>query len=80
MPATPGTSTDVTVDPAIGLTASVTWDPPVGIEAGRTIVEPDESKAAPVKSSAMQPRTGAIFSSQMYLNFYLVSLPLYLYY
>ena len=52
MPATPGTSTDVTVDPAIGLTASVTWDPEVGIEAGRTIVEPDETKAAPRKTTA----------------------------
>ena len=51
MPATPGTSTEVTVDPAIGLTSSVTWDPEVGIEAGRTIVEPDETKAAPRKTA-----------------------------
>ena len=51
MPATPGTSTDVTVNPAIGLTASVTWDPFVGIEAGRTIVEPETTKVAP-KSTA----------------------------
>ena len=51
MPATPGTSTAVTVDPAIGLTESVTWDPEVGIEAGRTIVEPDKTKVAP-KSTA----------------------------
>ena len=36
MPATPGTSTTVTVDPAIGLTASDTKDPFFGIEAGRT--------------------------------------------
>ena len=51
MPATPGTSTDVTVDPAIGLTASVTWDPQVGIEAGRTYVAP-VVKQATVKSTA----------------------------
>ena len=37
MPATPGTSTDVTIDPSIGFVASTTWDPFVGIEAGRTI-------------------------------------------
>ncbi len=40
MPATPGTSTTVTVDPAIGLASSDTKDPFVGIEAGRTIVDP----------------------------------------
>ena len=40
MPATPGTSTTVTVDPAIGLTKSDTKDPQVGIEAGRTYVPP----------------------------------------
>ena len=40
MPATPGTSTLVEVDPAIGLASSDTWDPQVGIEAGRTIVQP----------------------------------------
>lgn len=40
MPATPGTSVDVTVDPAVGLVTSVTWDPFVGIEAGRTYVAP----------------------------------------
>jgi hypothetical protein len=51
MPATPGTSTDVTVDPAIGLTESVTWDPEVGIEAGRTYVAPT-IKVAPVKTTA----------------------------
>ena len=39
MPATPGTSTLVEVDPAIGLASSDTWDPEVGIEAGRTITE-----------------------------------------
>jgi len=38
MPATPGTSTTVTVDPAIGLTASDTKDPFFGLEAGRTYV------------------------------------------
>ena len=38
MPATPGTSTTVTVDPAIGLTSSDTLDPFFGIEAGRTYV------------------------------------------
>ena len=52
MPATPGTSTDVTVDPAIGLTASVTWDPQVGIEAGRTYVPPTPSEGRALKSSA----------------------------
>ena len=36
MPATPGTSTTVTIDPAIGLTASDTKDPFFGLEAGRT--------------------------------------------
>jgi len=36
MPATPGTSTTVTVNPAIGLTKSDTKDPFFGIEAGRT--------------------------------------------
>ena len=40
MPATPGTSTTVTVDPAIGLTSSDTKDPFFGIEAGRTYVPP----------------------------------------
>ena len=40
MPATPGTSTTVTVNPAIGLTKSDTKDPQVGIEAGRTYVPP----------------------------------------
>jgi hypothetical protein len=38
MPATPGTSTTVTVDPAIGLTKSDTKDPFFGLEAGRTFV------------------------------------------
>ena len=38
MPATPGTSTTVTVDPAIGLVESDTLDPFFGIEAGRTYV------------------------------------------
>ena len=51
MPATPGTSTLVTVDPAIGLAASDTWDPQVGIEAGRTIQAPAPvaAKSAPTK-------------------------------
>ena len=40
MPATPGTSTTVTVDPAIGLTESDTKDPFFGLEAGRTYVAP----------------------------------------
>ena len=39
MPATPGTSTTVTIDPAIGLSASDTKDPFVGLEAGRTLTE-----------------------------------------
>ena len=53
MPATPGTSTTVTVDPAIGLTKSDTKDPFFGIEAGRTYVAPaDPGKAAPVKTTA----------------------------
>jgi hypothetical protein len=38
MPATPGTSTTVEIDPAIGLVSSDTQDPFVGIEAGRTYV------------------------------------------
>ena len=50
MPATPGTSTLVEVDPAIGLASSDTWDPEVGIEAGRTIVEP--TPPATTKGSA----------------------------
>ena len=36
MPATPGTSTKVELDPAIRLVSSETYDPFVGIEAGRT--------------------------------------------
>lgn len=40
MPATPGTSADVAVNPAVGSVNSVTWDPFVGIEAGRTYVGP----------------------------------------
>ena len=53
MPATPGTSTTVTVDPAIGLTSSDTKDPFFGIEAGRTYVAPvDPGKAAPEKTTA----------------------------
>ena len=47
MPATPGTSTDVTIDPAIGLVASDTWDPQVGIEGGRTYVAPQAKEATP---------------------------------
>ena len=39
MPATPGTSAAVTIDPAIRLVSSTTWDPFVGIEAGRTLTE-----------------------------------------
>lgn len=46
MPATPGTSTTVTVDPAIGLTASDTKDPFFGIEAGRTYTAPTVTGAA----------------------------------
>ncbi len=51
MPATPGTSTKVTVNPAIGLAASDTWDPQVGIEEGRTIVAPTKA-ATKVNKSA----------------------------
>lgn len=51
MPATPGTSTEVTIDPAIGLVASDTWDPQVGIEAGRTYVAP-EVKEVTLKTTA----------------------------
>ena len=40
MPATPGTSKTVVIDPAIGLVKSDTKDPQVGIEAGRTYVAP----------------------------------------
>ena len=46
MPATPGTSTTVTVDPAIGLTSSDTKDPFFGIEAGRTYVPKDTTFGA----------------------------------
>ena len=52
MPATPGTSTTVTVDPAIGLTKSDTKDPQVGIEAGRTYVPPTPPDGKSLKSSA----------------------------
>ena len=51
MPATPGTSTDVKVNPAIGLAKSDTKDPFFGIEAGRTYVAP-VVKQATVKSTA----------------------------
>ena len=43
MPATPGTSTTVTIDPAIGLTSSDTKDPFFGIEAGRTYDDGEEA-------------------------------------
>ena len=47
MPATPGTSTTVEIDPAIGLVSSDTKDPFVGIEAGRTLTEaPATTKGA----------------------------------
>ena len=46
MPATPGTSTTVAIDPAIGLVASDTKDPFVGIEAGRTYVAPTVTGAS----------------------------------
>ena len=36
MPATPGTSTKVVIDPAIGNASSETYDPFFPIEAGRT--------------------------------------------
>ena len=53
MPATPGTSTLVEVDPAIGLASSDTWDPEVGIEAGRTYVAPaPDPVAVTVKTTA----------------------------
>ena len=52
MPATPGTSTTVTVDPAIGLTKSDTKDPFFGIEAGRTYVTVRAAVAATVKTTA----------------------------
>ena len=51
MPATPGTSTTVTVNPAIGLTKSDTKDPFFGLEAGRTYVAP-VAKEASVKTTA----------------------------
>ena len=47
MPATPGTSTTVEVDPAIGLVTSDTKDPQVGIEAGRTYVPPTPPEEDP---------------------------------
>ena len=43
MPATPGTSTKVELDPAIRLASSETWDPFVGIEAGRTYDDGEEA-------------------------------------
>ena len=46
MPATPGTSTTVKIDPAIGLVSSDTKDPFVGIEAGRTYVAPTTKGAS----------------------------------
>jgi len=52
MPATPGTSTTVTVDPAIGLTESDTKDPFVGLEAGRTYVPPTPAEGRAQKSTA----------------------------
>ena len=52
MPATPGTSTTVTVDPAIGLTKSDTKDPFFGIEAGRTYVAPVVTRAATTTKTA----------------------------
>ena len=39
MPATPGTSVLVELDPAIRSVSSETYDPFVGVEAGRTITE-----------------------------------------
>ncbi len=49
MPATPGTSTLVELDPAIRLVSSETYDPFVGIEAGRTY---DDGEAATVSGGA----------------------------
>jgi len=40
MPATPGTSTTKTINPAMGFVSSDTKDPFVGIEVGRTYVAP----------------------------------------
>ena len=51
MPATPGTSTTVTVDPAIGLVTSDTKDPFFGVEAGRTYVAPAAAEGS-VKTTA----------------------------
>ena len=51
MPATPGTSTTVTVNPAIGLTKSDTKDPFFGLEAGRTFVA-SVSRQATEKTTA----------------------------
>ena len=52
MPATPGVSVDVLLDPAMGFVASETWNPPVGIEAGRTIVEPTVDPAEVTEAKA----------------------------
>ena len=49
MPATPGVTQDVTIDPAMGFVASTTWDPNVGIEAGRTYTT---ATAASVKGAS----------------------------
>ena len=51
MPATPGTSTTVTVDPAIGLVTSDTKDPFVGLEAGRTLTESPGEASVESKSA-----------------------------
>ena len=51
MPATPGVSVDVTVNPAMGFVASTTWNPFAPVEAGRTVVEPDEVEPESVSVS-----------------------------
>tara|TARA_B100001063_G_scaffold63384_1_gene57403 strand:+ start:574 stop:741 length:168 start_codon:yes stop_codon:yes gene_type:complete len=51
MPLTPGTSTKVTISPAIRLASSDTWNPFVGIEAGRTYAATTD-KAAVAQTKA----------------------------
>ena len=49
MPATPGTSTKVVIDPAIGNASSETYDPFFPVEAGR---EYDDGTSATVRGGA----------------------------
>ena len=52
MPATPGTSTKVVIDPAIGNASSETYDPFFPIEAGRTYDDGTDAPEATTKGGA----------------------------